>query len=234
MIPAEREQLIESMLAGTLDSQGRQRLEDLAQQDREVQDLLTEQDALTRGLHSDRTVALKDLEQTQLRDQVAAFSRSVAGQPAGNTMLAMMKWGAGLVVAAGLVGGAFLLNDDGGAGSGQPVPAVQMPIEIVQETDVPSAGPDIQPETEQVQAAAGESEGNVPAADRSSNVQRKSPVASSSSAAQTTESNVEGRVPAENAPESAASTQVENSGDSLKIRNNEIKGQIELELPPDR
>ena len=163
MVPAEREQLIESLLSGTLDTHGKQRLEDLARHDAEVQDLMAQQEVMTRGLHTDRTAALKDLEQMQLRDQVAAFSRSVAGQSPGIMASSVLRWGASLMVAAGLVGGFLWLNDDAGDVGEQPVPAVQVQTETPQEGTVPTAESNARSESDPAQSAA-ETEVNAPSA----------------------------------------------------------------------
>ena len=219
MIPAEREQLIEALLSGTLDEEGEQALRGLAQQDREIQELMRQQDLLKQGMVADRSMLVQAGTSPILRDQVLALSKAtgvVSSVGAGATVVSLVKWGVGLVATFTVAGVVYFSSlEDAEPADHQPTPAVTIERERLEPE---SASPVV---SSQQPASQSSTFDELERSERAQSTKSRS--YSVEQPAETTAITLENKL--ENVEKSR------NSQRPLEVRAEDIEGKLKIDLP---
>ncbi len=219
MVLAEREQLIQSLLSGTLDSKGEQALQQLAQHDSEVRELIRQQELVKQGVGADRSALIQAGASPLLRDQVVAFSKAtnvVSTAGAGSMVGGLMKWGVGVVATLGVAGVVYVSNmedQNTKAVESEPTPAVTIEHS---ESTLPVLPPMQSPTQGSIATELERSEPGNTVQFGSSSTERSAPVET-----------------LEAIPEEVPSTQGPTQSPPA-VRNNEMEWKGEIVLPPNK
>lgn len=220
MILAEREQLIQALLSGTLDAKGEQALQHLAQHDNEVKELIRQQELVKQGVSADRSSLVQAGASPQLRDQVVSLSKAtsaISTAGAGSMVGGMIKWGAGLLATLGVAGVVYVssLEDQ----NAQPVESQPAPAVTIEHSE--STLPVFPPVQSPTQSSI---TSELERLETGKTIQPSSISTEASANVEMVESTSKEEVPATEGPTQSPPA----------VRNNQMKGKGEIVLPPNK